>query len=166
MGRDRGWRPDGKLMVTGTELADWLAVGQPALQAHLEAGRLVREGQLYDLKASIRLYSAHMREVAAGRGDQEVADAKKRLDHAKASLAELKLAAAAGQMVEASDVERVWTDVLRQLRSRILAVPNRVRQLLGHLGEMETRVIDRELRDALAELGGEDEAKGVEGAGG
>lgn len=154
MGWARGWRPEGQLLVTGTELADWLAVGQPALQAHLEAGRLVRVGQLYDLKASIRGYSAHMREVAAGRGDEEFADARKRYDLARAQLAEAKLARESGDVIATGEAERVWGDHIRKARSAILAVPGRVRQLLGHIGDMEVRVIDRELRDALAELGG------------
>lgn len=159
MGRARGWRPEGPLLVTGTVLADWLAVGQPALQAHLEAGRLVRVGQFYDLKASIRAYSAHMREVAAGRGNEELQDAKKRLDLARAQIAELKLAQASGEVLPSGEVEREWSDILRKVRSRILSVPGRIRQRLGHIGDMEVRVIDRELRDALTELGHDDDEK-------
>ena len=26
-----GWRPNGKLLVTETELANWIEIGQPAL---------------------------------------------------------------------------------------------------------------------------------------
>lgn len=156
MGWARGWKPEGQLLVTGTELADWLSVGQPALQSHLEAGRLVRVGQLYDLKASIRLYSAHMREVAAGRGNDEMADAKKRLDLARARVAEIRLAREEGELAPVAEMQRAMEDSYRKVRSSILAVPSRIRQLLG-IGQHEAGVIDRELRDALARLGHADE---------
>ena len=46
-------------------------------------------------------------------------------------------------------------DVLRQVRARILAVPSRLRQSLT-LSAVEVDAIDRELREALVELGNGD----------
>jgi len=42
---------------------------------------------------------------------------------------------------------------LRGLRSRLLTVPSRLRQIVPHLTTSDVTVIDRELRDALQELG-------------
>jgi len=54
--------------------------------------------------------------------------------------------------VPAADVEREWGDVLRQVRARILAVPSRLRQSLT-LAPADVELIDRELCEALTELG-------------
>ena len=54
--------------------------------------------------------------------------------------------------MEADAVTRAWSDILRKVRSRILAVPSRVRQAAAIPAET-VEVMDRELRLALEELG-------------
>ncbi len=150
-------------MGTKAEIADWLGVSPRAIDKHLDA--VVRDGTGFDVKASVRAIYAKSQAVAAGRGGAEaVADLtleRARLAHHQANLAEVKHQMQQGELVRAEDVERVWADHIRKVRSAILAVASRLGQVLGHLGPMELRVIDRELRDALAGLG---EAETVEEA--
>lgn len=56
------------------------------------------------------------------------------------------------EYVKASEVEARWSDVLRRLRSKILAVPSRVRQANPHLTANDVAAFDAALRAALKEL--------------
>ena len=67
---------------------------------------------------------------------------------------EVKNATLRGSLVAAAEVERTWTDVLRRVRSQVLAVPSRVRSALPHLTASDVAAFDHELRDSLAEIGG------------
>ena len=113
----------------------------------------------YDLVQSTRNYVQHLRGVASGRGGEEatlnLTEERARLAREQADGVALKNAKARGELVEAAEVERAWADTLRHVRSRILAVPSRIREKLGHLPAEDIAAIDRELRDTLAELGGE-----------
>jgi phage terminase Nu1 subunit (DNA packaging protein) len=64
-----------------------------------------------------------LRGIAAGRCSDAGADARARLGHAQASLAETKARQLAGELVEASEVEKLWTSKLRAFRNRILGIP-------------------------------------------
>jgi len=145
--------------VTKAELATWLGVSARALDKHLDV--LVRDGKGFDLKASVQCYCEHIRSVAAGRGgaDQvrDLTAERARLAAHQADAQEMKNGLLRGELIRAEDAQRVWSDHIRKARSAILAVPSRIRQVLGHIGEMETRVIDRELRDALTALGQADD---------
>jgi phage terminase Nu1 subunit (DNA packaging protein) len=70
-----------------------------------------------------------------------------RLAKAQADAVELKNAAMRRELVPAIEVERLWSGEWMQLRSRVLAVPSRLRQLLPNL------TIDGELRQMLTEFG-------------
>jgi len=135
-------------------------LSRPALSDLKKRGIAVHLGHdSYDLEETVRRYVVQLRGVAAGWGDQDTAPQltkeRARLAKEQADAQALKNAALRGELVRADDVERAWTDLLRQVRARILAVPARVRQSLT----LEPRVaeaIDRELRDALTELGNGD----------
>jgi phage terminase Nu1 subunit (DNA packaging protein) len=66
--------------------------------------------------------------------------------------AELQNAATRGALLDAGDVEREWTATFAGVRARMLAVPSRAAQRLPHLGAHDVSEIDREVRDALAEV--------------
>jgi hypothetical protein len=53
-----------------------------------------------------------------------------------------------GDLVDASDVEKLWASKLRALRSRILGIPSKVQ----YLSARQTVVLTQELRDVLDEL--------------
>ena len=58
------------------------------------------------------------------------------------------------ELVEAAEVEKVWSGELRELRSAILAAPSRLRQRLPHFTREDIEAIDMELRDILKEFAG------------
>lgn len=113
----------------------------------------------YCLETTVRGYVQHLRGVASGRGTEEatltLTGERARLARAQAEAQEMKNAQARGELVAAEDVTRAWSDLLRTVRSRVLAVPSRLRQSLA-LDAATAEGIDRELRAALAELGGAD----------
>jgi hypothetical protein len=49
-------------------------------------------------------------------------------------------------------VERTWADILRHLRSRLLAIPARVRSDLPELDASAVTALDRAIRDTLTEI--------------
>ncbi|WP_414833586.1 DNA packaging protein [Afifella sp. YEN Y35] len=73
--------------------------------------------------------------------------AKEQADHAA-----LRNGVLRRELVKAEEVEREWTNVLRRVRSRILAVPSRLRQARAHLSAADVAAIEAELRAALEEL--------------
>jgi phage terminase Nu1 subunit (DNA packaging protein) len=57
------------------------------------------------------------------------------------------------ELLPAAEVEAVWAATLTGLRARLLALPSRAQQRLGHLTAHDVVALDREVRDALTELG-------------
>jgi terminase small subunit / prophage DNA-packing protein len=113
------------------------------------------------LGQAVRAYCAHMRPASGGHaaggskstGPADLAEEKARLTKAQADLAEMKLDAARGVLVPAADVDREWRNVLAAVRSRLLAVPSRLRQVMDAEAAREA---DVEIRAALNELGNGD----------
>lgn len=62
-----------------------------------------------------------------------------------------------GELVEAGEVEREWSDILRQLRARLMAIPARIRADLPLIEASTVQAFDRALRDTLTELGNADD---------
>lgn len=114
----------------------------------------------YDLAASLQAYATHLREMAAGRGDEhqqlQLTAERARLAKEQADAQALKNAALRRDLVPASEVELAWAETLRQLRSKILALPSRLRQSLAHLAPADIVAIDGELRRTLEELAHDD----------
>lgn len=78
---------------------------------------------------------------------------KARLLKAQADSQELKNDQAHGALVPIEAVGVSWNDIIAQTRSRMLAVPGRVRDAVPHLSATDVAKIDAEIRRALAELG-------------
>lgn len=116
--------------------------------------RAKRDG--YPLAKSVKAYIQHLQEAAAGRAHINVgsglAAERERETRERADALALKNAAARREMLPAKDVEAEWADILRMIRSGMLALPSRVQQRLGHLTAHDLAVIDREIRDTLEEL--------------
>jgi hypothetical protein len=75
-----------------------------------------------------------------------------------AKIARMEYQVRAGTLLERSAAVREWASALRDLRARLLAVPARCGAVLPHLDKSEVEVIAREIRAALAELAGGDNA--------
>jgi len=73
-------------------------------------------------------------------------------EKAKREIAELKLAEMRADLVDVNIIGRVWFEVLRKLRNRLLAIPNRVSAGFAansDAGEIRQRLAD-EIEEALA----------------
>jgi phage terminase Nu1 subunit (DNA packaging protein) len=78
---------------------------------------------------------------------------KIRLAKEQADKTALANAKARGELLPAAEVEREWAAILRDVRAAMLALPSRLQQKLPHLSAHDVAMIDREIRDVLAELG-------------
>lgn len=147
--------------VGGKDLCDLLALSSGALTDLKKRGIAVHLGHdAYDLAATVRAYVQHLRGIASGRGGEEqtinLTAERARLAREQADAQALRNAALRGELVAAAEVERTWSDLLRQVRARILAVPARVRSALP-LDAAAIDTIDHELRQALEELDHDDD---------
>ena len=147
--------------IGGSDLCDLFGITPGMLTTLGKRDIVVRLGHdAYDLEESARRYVASLRETASGRGGEEMkmklARGRARMAWEQADAQALKNAVLRGEYVPAGEVERAWSDTLRALRSRLLAVPSRLRQSMQHLTTSDVTMIDRELRDALQELGNAD----------
>lgn len=110
----------------------------------------------YDLAATVQAYTNHLRGVAAARGGEDhvlaLTTERARLAKEQADAQALKNEAARGELVPAVEVTRAWAEVLRKVRSRVLAVPSRLRGSSPTFTAEDIANIDRELRNALEEL--------------
>lgn len=142
--------------ISGRALADLLGVHERTIRDLAGDGHVVKvaKGQ-YDRDASIRRYCTHLREIAAGRGGESgvatLTTERARLAREQADAAALKNAAARGDMVPAAEVTARWSAILVGVRSRILAIPSRVRMRAPHLSRAEIEIVDSEIREALEE---------------
>jgi|AACY02.2.fsa_nt_gi Phage DNA packaging protein, Nu1 subunit of terminase len=111
---------------------------------------------VYDLEETVRRYVVHLRSIAAGWGTADQAakltTERARLASEQADAQALKNARLREELVEASEVERTWADILRHLRSRLLAIPARVRSDLPELDASAVTALDRAIRDTLTEI--------------
>jgi phage terminase Nu1 subunit (DNA packaging protein) len=144
--------------VSAAALGSLLGISDRAVRDMAKAGHVVAVGRnKFDVAASVPRYCAHLRQLATGRGGEAAiatgTAARARLAAAQASLVETKSARLRGALLDVGDVERQWSAILSGIRARLLAVPSRAAQRLPHLGPHDVGEIDREIRDALAELG-------------
>lgn len=152
---------DPVLRIGGKDLCDLLALSSGALADLKKRGIAVHLGHdAYDLKATVNAYVKNLRSVAAGWGDEgqavNLTAERARLAKEQADAQAIKNAKLRGELVDAAEVERVWQDILRQVRARIMAVPSRLKQSAS-LPAHDAEALDRELRDALTELGNADD---------
>ncbi|WP_353641380.1 hypothetical protein [Mesorhizobium sp. WSM2239] len=142
-------------LVTAEELAEWLGLSRRRIDELTIAGVLTRAARArYALRASILAYCADQRSKTSGRGraDPAYTAAKTRAAQAQAEKLETANAVARSELIPAVEVEREWSAILRHVRAAMLALPSRIQQRLGHLTAHDMTSIDREIRDALAEI--------------
>lgn len=143
--------------VTTDQLADLLGLTPRHVQTLTRQGIVRRTAPArYDRDDCVRAYCADLRRKASGKGvfNQEYTAAKTRAAEAQAEKLETANAVSRRELIPADAVEREWVAILRDVRAAMLALPSRVQQRLLHLTAYDLTTIDREIRDALAELGG------------
>ena len=114
----------------------------------------------YDLWASIRGYIKFLQErkvnqwdVGGDEGDT-YGKHRSRLTGAKADIAEIEAEAMKGRFHEAGAVEAVWTDMLMNARSKLLAIPPRLAPKLRKETKLPVvkDILEAAIVEALAEL--------------
>ncbi len=147
--------------MTEAQLAAFLGIATSQVRTKTRDGVLIRiQGGKkgapagWDVRASLLGYLSQLREGAVKGGPQtdELKAEKLRLAREQADKLEIGNAAARGDMVKAADVEREWANVLRDVRSTMLAVPSRVGSKLSHLTAHDVAEIDHEIKGALEGL--------------
>lgn len=142
--------------MTEVEIAAFLGIATSQVRTKTRDGVLVKGGRgLWDARASLHGYLSQLRDGAIKGGGQvpdELKAEKLRLAREQADKLEIANAAARGDMVRAADVEREWQNVLRDVRSTMLAVPSRVGSKLAHLSAHDVAEIDSEIKAALEGL--------------
>lgn len=146
--------------MTEAQLGEFLGIGTSRVRTLARDGVLIRNpGKKgapggYDVRASLGGYLARLRDGAVKAGPQtdELKVERLRLAREQADKLELANAAARGDLVRAAEVEREWANVLRDVRSTMLAVPSRVGSKLAHLTAHDVAEIDAEIKAALEGL--------------
>lgn len=141
-------------------IARLFGVSSARVRAMVRDGILVRASRgRYDSRESLSRYLAQLREGAAraGRpanaGGDELKGEKLRLIKAQTEHAELRNAAARGELLPATEVESQWATVLGDVRAAMLAIPGR---LTGRVNADALAALDEEIRAALTEAGSVD----------
>lgn len=144
--------PDARWICGHAELCELLGVGKGEVSRLRGEGVVIALGRdRYDAFQTVRNYLQRQR-AHVGRTAPVLSAQRARVARAQAETLELKLKEARGELVRAVEVERTWAEILRGVRSRVLAVPSRLRAEVS-LGGATAEALDRELRAALAELG-------------
>lgn len=142
--------------IGGADLCELLGISPAMLSELKKRGIAVHYGRdAFDLAQTVNAYVTHLRGTASGRGGEEqitsLTAERARLAREQADAQAMKNGKLRGELVEAVEVERQWSDILRQVRARILSVSPRLRQVLD-LSAADADAVDRELRNALSEL--------------
>ncbi len=125
--------------------------------------QLSREGVIpkatrgqYDLIGSVRGYVRYLRDQAAKAqaGAPDYAAERARFIRARADLAEMEAEEKRGAVIAAEDVEAAWIAMLALLRTRLLALPDRLApRVQGAASPAAVRDLMRSaVREALEEL--------------
>lgn len=149
-------------MANQVEVARHLYMTKQALSQHIKDGHIPNaERGGFSLDECREAYIRHLREQAAGRLGKDatlsLTDERAGLAKAQREAQELKNAVTRGEYVSAADVTHRWADILRAVRSGILAVTSRIRHRLPHLTVDDAEVIEQEIRDALTALSNGDD---------
>lgn len=81
-------------------------------------------------------------------------ESRARREAAEAALAEIELAEKRGELVLARDVESKLVNVFAHCKTKLLAVPGRIRQSDPGMSDVQIDMIDSTIREALDDLAG------------
>ena len=114
----------------------------------------------YDLIGSVRGYVHYLRDqaVSAQAGAPDYAAERARYIRARADLVEMEAAQRRGALIAVEDIEIAWIKVLALLRTRILAVPDRLAPEVYAAGSLADArdLLGASLRAALEDLANSD----------
>lgn len=140
-------------------IAKLLMLSETRVQQLVVEGIIEKEGHgKYNLVKAVQGYIKYLQDRTVGNAGQvKAADyhvEKARKIRAEATLAEMEVEKKRGILCEVAAVEREATSVMLEIRTRMLAVPDRVASsLLGETNEREIKkIIGEEIEQALTSL--------------
>lgn len=155
--------PEQDEWVTAVELGEWLGLSDRSVRDLAEEGFAVRVARgRYDLRASIRAYVEHLREVAAGRASADGAkgldlvEQRARLAKEQADGQAMKNARDRGLLLPRDEVNAAVQSAFARVRARLLAIPAKAAPLVFGARaavEIKDKLTDL-VHEALAELAG------------
>jgi terminase small subunit / prophage DNA-packing protein len=142
--------------ATRGEMASLLGVSERQINALARIGVVVQRGRgRYAKEESVRGYADHLRRAASKHGDPATLESfratRQRLAAAQAEKVEIENAVRRGELLDAHGVHAKWSNILRGVLARMLAVPGRCATRLPHLTPRDVSEIDAEIRVALNE---------------
>lgn len=145
-------------VVSEGELSDLLGITTRRIRALVDDGILKRLTPGRYALSEVRSYCNFLREGGSRRTAQDdpLKVEKTRQARAAAEKLELQNAALRGDLLPRGDVERAWSDVLRDVRAQMLALPSRCGATLPHLTPHDVATIDGEVRSILETLANDD----------
>ncbi len=144
--------------MTQPEIAAFLNLATSQVRTKTVDGVLVKAGRArWDVRRSTAAYIARLQEHAAraGRppdGGDDLRAEKLRLTRAQADKEETRVKRESGDLVEVAAVSREWSNLMRDVRNALLAVPSRCGAALPHLTATDIATLDREIKKALEGL--------------
>lgn len=138
--------------LTLRQIADFFGVSLSAAQRLATEGLLIRSSRgRFDLQASARRYTAHLREIAANRSSSDAARAGIRAKTATARLTELRARQLDHELVEYEAVKQLLQKLARLWKAGFLSLPPRIRQGL-RLSVQQEQQLENLIDDRLEEL--------------
>jgi phage terminase Nu1 subunit (DNA packaging protein) len=155
-----------KVWISQKEIAAGLSVSEAMVSKLKKAGmpvtsiKAAQEWRRLKLDRSRTIdyrRTRHPRHQAARAAARTGPDARERLDAVRAEIAELDLAERRGELIQRSTALAGWQKQVSAFRSRSLAIVSRVSaQFPADMRVRLAEVLEREIYEALAELGGAD----------
>lgn len=142
-------------LIGEADLAAFWGVSTRQVRKLLSEAVIVKGDRgLYSTTDATRAYIQNLITSAKIRGgaDPELKAEKIRLAREQADHLELRNQEKRGELVTVVTVQNSWAEILRTVRAGMLAVPSRVSSRLN-LSAHDLEILDREIRDALTELG-------------
>jgi terminase small subunit / prophage DNA-packing protein len=141
------------LTVTTAMLASALGLSRKGIAEHTAAGRLKRVAHGEFLLAELlRLYTAHLRTVASGRGGA-VADERERLARIRADRAQMMFDLERGKLGDAAAINKGWRESVATLSREIMKIPWVLASTLSYIKRYEAVLLEREIRRCLSNIG-------------
>ncbi len=145
-------------LITTKRLAEILGMTERRVQQLAAENVFKKFGRgRFQLADSVQKYLAYQLDLERkkyNKNDLSINEARRRREQAEASLKEIELGKQRGELLEKSDVIRVWQKILTVLKNRLLVMPSKLSpHLLGmnSVNEIKMRM-DEEIFNALDEL--------------
>ena len=137
-----------------TELAPLLGLSVRHLQVLATNGIISASGRnRYPARACIAAYCSY---IHARRAPDDLDAAKLALARANAEKVQLQNATARRELIPAATVRNEWLHLAADVRSRVLAIPQRIAARLS-LDRAVAAALDRELKEALSDIASGDD---------